>query len=172
MKLKSSFSSETGCEDNQGTYRMTTHELQPISLAVVLVALVIPARKSTYGDNRPNIMVVMVDDMGYSDLGCYGSEIDTPHIDALASGGLRFSQFYNCGRCCPTRASLMTGLYPHRAGLGSMTARDYGRPGYRAEVSNIRTAGLVRRIDRGPTCGTSLCTHEMVDRSSQVTIWA
>ena len=67
---------------------------------------------------RPNILCIMVDDMGYSDVGCYGGEIDTPNIDKLADNGLRFSQFYNCGRCCPTRASLLTGLYPHKAGLG------------------------------------------------------
>ena len=71
---------------------------------------------------RPNIVIVLVDDMGYSDVGCYGGEIDTPHIDALAARGLRFTQFYNAGRCCPTRASLMTGLHPHQVGIGHMTA--------------------------------------------------
>ena len=70
---------------------------------------------------RPNIIVILVDDMGFSDIGCYGSEIETPHIDALASGGLRFTQFYNQGRCCPTRASLLTGLQPHQVGIGHMT---------------------------------------------------
>src|SRR5688572_3115916 len=67
---------------------------------------------------RPNIVVVLVDDVGWSDLGCYGGEIPTPHLDALAAGGLRFTQFYNCARCSPTRASLLTGLYPHQAGMG------------------------------------------------------
>jgi arylsulfatase len=81
-------------------------------------------------EQRPNILVVMVDDMGYSDLGCYGSEIQTPNIDALAAGGLRFSAFYNTGRCCPTRASLLTGLYPHQTGVGKMTFEE-NRPGYR-----------------------------------------
>ncbi|MEM9644196.1 MAG: sulfatase-like hydrolase/transferase [Planctomycetota bacterium] len=71
---------------------------------------------------RPNIIVVLVDDMGYSDLGCYGGEIQTPNIDQLAAGGLKFTQFYNQGRCCPTRASLMTGLQPHQVGIGHMTA--------------------------------------------------
>lgn len=69
----------------------------------------------------PNIIIVLVDDMGFSDIGCYGGEIETPNIDRLASGGLRFSQFYNYGRCCPTRASLMTGLHPHQVGIGHMT---------------------------------------------------
>ncbi len=85
-------------------------------------------------DDRPNILVVLVDDMGWSDLGCYGGEIQTPNIDALASGGLRFSAFYNTGRCCPTRASLLTGLYPHQAGVGRMTF-DKNLPGYRGQLA-------------------------------------
>ncbi|MCP4776209.1 MAG: sulfatase-like hydrolase/transferase, partial [Planctomycetaceae bacterium] len=59
-------------------------------------------------DERPNIVIILVDDMGFSDIGCYGSEIETPNVDRLATEGLRFTQFYNSGRCCPTRASLMT----------------------------------------------------------------
>ena len=69
---------------------------------------------------RPNIVLMMADDMGFSDLGCYGGEIRTPRLDALARGGLRFTQFYNTARCCPTRASLLTGLYPHQAGVPHM----------------------------------------------------
>lgn len=69
---------------------------------------------------KPNIMIIMVDDMGYSDLGCYGGEINTPNINALANNGLRFTQFYNGSRSCPTRASLLTGLYPHQAGITGM----------------------------------------------------
>ncbi len=80
------------------------------------------AADSELSDSRPNIIVVLVDDMGYSDLGCYGSEIDTPNIDHLAQNGLQFTQFYNQGRCCPTRAALMTGLQPHQVGIGHMTA--------------------------------------------------
>ncbi len=75
--------------------------------------------------NQPNIVLIMVDDMGFSDIGCYGSEIETPNLDALAHGGLRFGQMYNCARCCPTRASLLTGLYPHQAGVGHMVG-DHG----------------------------------------------
>ena len=67
---------------------------------------------------RPNIIVILADDVGFSDLGCFGSEIATPNLDALAAGGVRFTQFYNTARCCPTRASLLTGLYPHQAGVG------------------------------------------------------
>ncbi|REJ88290.1 MAG: arylsulfatase [Planctomycetota bacterium] len=84
-------------------------------------------------DRVPNIILILVDDMGYSDLGCYGGEIQTPHIDALARGGLRFSTFYNAGRCCPTRASLLTGLYAHQTGVGRMT-RDEKLPGYRGRL--------------------------------------
>lgn len=71
---------------------------------------------------RPNLLLIMVDDMGFSDIGCYGGEIDTPNIDKLAANGVRFTQFYNTGRCCPTRASLLTGLYAHKTGMGWMTA--------------------------------------------------
>lgn len=70
--------------------------------------------------DRPNIIVIMSDDMGYSDIGCFGGEIETPNLDSLAAGGLRFTQFYNTARCCPTRASLLTGLYAHQAGIGHM----------------------------------------------------
>jgi arylsulfatase len=70
---------------------------------------------------RPNIVVILVDDMGFSDIGCYGGEIETPNIDRLAARGMRFTQFYNAGRCCPTRASLLTGRHPHQVGIGHMT---------------------------------------------------
>jgi len=67
---------------------------------------------------RPNIVVVLVDDLGFADIGCYGGEVPTPNLDRLASDGVRFTQFYNCARCSPTRAALMSGLYPHQAGMG------------------------------------------------------
>ncbi|MFT3785455.1 MAG: arylsulfatase [Tepidisphaeraceae bacterium] len=69
---------------------------------------------------RPNIVVILADDIGYSDIGCFGSEIRTPHIDSLARQGVAFTQFYNQARCCPTRAALLTGLYPHQVGIGAM----------------------------------------------------
>ncbi len=84
--------------------------------------------------SRPNIVVILADDMGYSDIGCYGGEIRTPNLDALAAGGVRFSQFYNTARCCPTRASLLSGLYPHQAGIGHMM-EDRGLDGYRGDLS-------------------------------------
>lgn len=85
---------------------------------------------------RPNIILIMADDMGYSDLGCYGSEIETPNLDRLANHGIRYTQFHNTGRCCPTRASLMTGLYPHQTGMGWMTAANLGYPGYAGDLNN------------------------------------
>ena len=73
-------------------------------------------------EEPPNLVIILADDMGYSDVGAYGGEIETPALDRLAEGGLRFRQFYNAARCCPTRASLLTGLYPHQAGMGRMVS--------------------------------------------------
>ena len=83
----------------------------------------------------PNIVLIMADDMGFSDIGCYGGEISTPNLDRLAANGLRFSQFYNTARCCPTRASLLTGLYPHQAGIGHMVG-NRGIPAYQGYLNN------------------------------------
>lgn len=88
------------------------------------------------GAKKPNILLIMVDDMGYSDIGCYGSEIDTPNIDRLAQNGIRFTQFYNTARCCPTRAALLTGLYSHEAGVGHMNEQVKGHPGYQGELNS------------------------------------
>lgn len=83
----------------------------------------------------PNIILILADDMGYSDIGCMGSEIRTPNIDILAGRGQIYTSMYNCARCCPTRASLLTGLYPHKAGIGHMTA-NYGSPAYQGYLRN------------------------------------
>ena len=83
---------------------------------------------------RPNIILIMADDMGFSDIGCYGGEIQTPNLDQLAEHGLRYTQFYNTARCCPTRASLMTGLYAHQAGMGAMT-RPTPLRGYQGHIN-------------------------------------
>ncbi len=96
----------------------------------------------------PNIVLILADDMGYSDIGCYGGEMRTPHIDRLAGGGLRFTHFHNTARCCPTRASLLTGLYPHQTGVGDMM-NDRGVDGYRGDLNRscvsiaevLKTAG-------------------------------
>jgi arylsulfatase A-like enzyme len=92
-------------------------------IQLLLLVCCLSARCLPGADTRPNVIVILGDDIGYSDLGCFGGEIATPNLDALAKGGLRFTQFYNTARCCPTRASLLTGLYPHQAGVGYMTDR-------------------------------------------------
>ena len=81
-----------------------------LTLSVILISC---GTNQKNRDERPNIILIMADDMGFSDLGCFGSEIQTPNLDNLAEEGLRITQFYNAGRCCPTRASLLTGLYQH-----------------------------------------------------------
>ena len=83
---------------------------------------------------RPNILLILNDDMGYSDIGCYGGEVETPHLDKLAANGLRFSQFYNTARCSPSRASLLTGLHPHQTGIGILTY-DSGPEGYAGNLN-------------------------------------
>jgi arylsulfatase A-like enzyme len=83
----------------------------------------------------PDVILILADDMGFSDLGITGSEIRTPNLDALARGGVVLSAMYNCARCCPTRASLLTGLYPHKAGIGHMGA-DLGTPAYQGRLRN------------------------------------
>ncbi len=109
-----------------------------LSVMMLIAALVIVRRadatRQSRTSKRPNIIIIMSDDMGYSDIGGYGGEIDTPNLDGLASGGVRFTQFYNTARCCPTRAALLTGLYPHQAGIGHMM-EDRGADGYRGDLS-------------------------------------
>jgi arylsulfatase A-like enzyme len=117
-------------------------KIRAIQILLLLSALLsttptkpVTARQRSKTNSKPNIIVILADDLGYSDLSCYGGEIDTPNLDGLAKGGLRFSQFYNSARCCPTRAALLTGLYPHEAGVGMMTS-DAGEkfPGYRGAI--------------------------------------
>ena len=111
-----------------------------ICLAAALLALWPQLLLHAAAAPRPNIIVILTDDMGFSDLGCYGGEIETLNLDALAANGLRFTQFYNTARCCPTRAALLTGLYPHQAGMGHMVGdkprRD--RPRYQGDQSPLR----------------------------------
>lgn len=84
--------------------------------------------------SQPNVIIILNDDMGYSDIGCYGGEVETPHLDGLALNGLRYSQFYNTARCSPSRASLLTGLHPHQTGIGVLTY-DMGPEGYAGNLS-------------------------------------
>lgn len=83
----------------------------------------------------PNIVVILLDDLGYSDFGCFGGEIDTPNFDRLAAGGLRFANYTTVPMCTPARAALLTGKNPHSVGCGWLTHNDPGYPGYRGEMS-------------------------------------
>lgn len=121
----------------------------PITIVGLLVVLAgSPATALIGADTgRPNIVLILSDDMGFSDIGCYGGEIRTPNLDGLAEDGLRFTQFYNVARCCPTRAALLTGLYPHQAGIGLMTA-DRKLPGYQGQLGrNVQT--IAEALGRG-----------------------
>lgn len=91
-----------------------------VLIVVVCSLFSCSGKQPAYGgkkNEQPNIVIIMADDLGYSDIGCYGGEIHTPNLDALAADGVRFTQFHNAARCCPTRASLLTGKYPHQVGL-------------------------------------------------------
>ena len=100
---------------------------KPLLIVCAALAFCFASARAEETPARPNILLILADDLGWSDLGCYGGEIQTPTLDALAADGLRFTQFYNCARCCPTRAALLTGLYPHQAGMGLMAGG--ARPG-------------------------------------------
>jgi len=117
------------------TDRATMNRTRILTIGAVLTCSVSMAQK-------PNIILVMADDMGFSDIGCFGSEIPTPNLDKLAQKGVRFSQFYNTARCCPTRASLLTGLYQHQTGIGQMAedpfSRNVGKDKNDAGVSGYR----------------------------------
>lgn len=102
---------------------------------------------------RPNIVLIFADDLGYSDLGCFGAEIATPNLDALAQRGVRLTQMYNAARCCPSRASLLTGMHPHQAGIGHMVV-DLGEPAYQGYLRDdvptlpemLRASGYATRM--------------------------
>jgi len=110
---------------------------------LLCTAMIVMVAGVSLGNERPNILLVMADDLGFSDIGCYGGEIDTPNLDRLAAGGIRFTQFYNTGRCWPTRASLLTGFYPHQVGRDSVPGVRDGNPGKRpawAPLLSVRLA--------------------------------
>lgn len=107
----------------------------PLLCCLTLLFSVLMASPVTSADDdRPNIIVILSDDMGFSDIGCYGGEIATPVLDSLAAGGVRMTQFYNTARCCPTRGCLLTGLYPHQSGIGHMM-EDRGIPQYQGNLN-------------------------------------
>ena len=114
--------------------RTTLRFLTAAQCALVLGCLAGPAAKCAAAPApRPNVVLILADDLGYSDLQCFGSEIPTPNLNRMADEGLRLTQFYTTPRCCPSRASLLTGLYPQEAGVGNMM-EDQGLPGYRGEL--------------------------------------
>ncbi len=122
-----------------------------------VLGLVLAGQAAAAGEAaRPHIVLIMSDDMGYSDIGCYGGELRTPTLDRLAAGGVRFSQFYNTARCCPTRASLLTGLNPHQAGLGHMTGRRQG-PGRAWQGGLDPRTSTIAEVLRGAGYGTYMC---------------
>ncbi|MFC5039463.1 arylsulfatase [Tianweitania sediminis] len=100
--------------------------------------------------SKPDILIILNDDMGFSDIGCYGGEVETPNLDGLATGGLRYSQFYNTARCSPSRASLMTGLHPHQTGIGILTY-DTGPEGYAGDLNRrcVTMAEVLREAGYG-----------------------
>ena len=117
---------------------------------------------------KPNVLVILVDDMGFSDIGCYGGEIPTPNLDALAKNGVRFTQFYNTGRCCPTRASLLTGLYPHQTGVGHMM-EDHGFPGYRGRLND--QCATMAEVLKPAGYQTAMCGKWHVGQHAGVVPW-
>jgi arylsulfatase len=118
---------------------------RPFILAMFFVGIFCP-QGFAQQNKKPNIIVILADDLGYSDIGCYGGEIKTPQLDKLAKHGLRFTNFFNTARCCPSRASLMTGLYSHQAGVGHMTD-NLKVSGYQGELHrNCVTIAEVLRL--------------------------
>ena len=136
-----------------------------IGLAVALCATV----QGRAADRpRPNVVVILVDDMGFSDIGCYGGEIPTPNLDKLAGRGLRFTQFYNAGRCCPSRATLLSGLYAHQAGVGHMTDDDH-LPGYRGALND--GCVTIAEVMRSAGYFTAMSGKWHVGQQAGVTPW-
>lgn len=120
--------------------------MKRLALTLLLFAFAwLTLAQSTTPAPRPNIVLILADDLGFSDLGCYGANIATPNLDRLAANGLRFTQFYNASRCCPTRAALLTGLYPHQAGVGHML-QSWRPPSYNVGLgeNTVTIAELLR----------------------------
>ncbi len=127
-------------------------KISQFSAAIAFLSVAATFTQAAEKPVPPNIIVILADDMGFSDLGCYGGEIHTPNLDRLAAGGLRFTHFYNTARCCPSRASLLTGLYPHQANVGHMNG-DHGIDGYQGDLSRRAvTIAEVLRAKNYRTC--------------------
>ncbi|HTI99130.1 MAG TPA: arylsulfatase [Dongiaceae bacterium] len=142
------------------------------------LALRSPAATAT-NSARPNIIMILADDLGYSDLGCYGSEIATPNLDKMAAGGLQMTQFYTTPRCCPTRAALLTGLYPQQAGIGEMM-ENREIPGYRGELGHdcltmaeeLKLAGYhTLMLGKWHVCHIAFDGKNQLNHDSQAPFW-
>jgi len=149
-------------------YRLNTI----VAFVLVLLGLSACQVKTEKQKQQPNIVIIMADDLGYSDLACYGGELNTPHIDQLASEGLRFSQFYNGARCCPSRASLLTGQYSHVAGIGHMT-EDRGKEAYQGRLSqNVLTIAEVLKLNGYQTMMTGKWhVTDNIERKGDISNW-
>src|SRR5688500_4408978 len=106
--------------DTKGTLRIATEN--PMTTTIFMLAAFLVSDDQPTA-KRPNVVIILADDLGFSDVGCYGGEIETPNLDRLAAGGLRYTQFYNTARCWPTRAALMTGYYPQQVRMDPPAAR-------------------------------------------------
>lgn len=113
-------------------------KVKVIISTVLLLMIVGMSQQALAQEEKPNVLLIMADDLGYSDLGSYGGEIQTPNLDQLADNGVRFTQIYNSARCSPSRASLLTGLYPHQAGIGFFAGdgKDDNPQGYRGRLQD------------------------------------
>ena len=135
------------CKLIRATFKRRYTLIAGIIICFALLAVSSNAISQNAKSKKPNVIVILSDDMGYSDIGCFGSEISTPHLDKLAKNGLRFTQFYNTARCSPSRASLLTGLYPHQAGMGHLSTENFPEPGYTDDLSKQAvTMGEVFRL--------------------------
>ncbi|MDB6024867.1 MAG: atsA 17 [Verrucomicrobiales bacterium] len=121
---------------------------------IIVISSLALAVATVRAADKPNILIILADDLGFSDIGCFGSEIKTPNIDSLAKNGIRYTQFYNTARCCPSRASLLTGLYPHQTGLGHMMV-DRGIEGYRSNLN--RNCATIAEVLRPAGYRTYMC---------------
>jgi arylsulfatase A-like enzyme len=120
----------------------------------ILIPLFLLSCASIEQPAPPNILLILADDLGYSDIGCYGGGIETPNLDRLALNGIRFTQFYNTARCCPSRASLLTGLHPHQTGMGAMVEDRLGVTGYTGQISEncVTLAEVLKLAGYGTYC--------------------